>query len=84
MLYAIAEKQIEDRDPIEAFQFYNAMLRNKCSRDEAIHLLLNIMIKFLFQTLKEKVAFPLDSYRRVLLEYKSRKPEKIIRLLEKD
>ena len=57
---------------------------NKCSRHEAIHLLLNIMVKFLFKTLKEKVDFPLDSYRKVLVEYKSRKPEKIIRLLEKD
>ncbi len=83
-LHAIAEKQIEDRDPIEAFQFYNAMLRNKCSRDEAIHLLLNILTKFLFQTLKERVDFPLDGYLKVLVEYKSRKPEKIIRLLEKD
>ena len=83
-LHAVAEKQVEARDPIEAFQFYNAMLKNKCTRHEAIHLLLNIMIKFLFQTLKEKVDFPLDSYRKVLVEYKSRKPEKIIRLLEKD
>jgi len=83
-LHAIAENQIEDRNPIEAFQFYNAMLKNKCSRDEAIHLLLNILIKFLFRTLKEKVTFPIDSYRKVLSEYKSRKPAKIIRLLEKD
>jgi hypothetical protein len=83
-LHAAAEKQVADRDPIEAFQFYNAMLKNKCSRHEAIHLLLNIMIKFLFQTLKEKVPFPLDSYRRALIEYKSRKPEKIYRLLKKD
>ena len=82
-LHAVAEKQIEDRDPIEAFQFYNAMLQNKCSRHEAIHLLLNIIIRFLFQALKEKVAFPLDSYREVLVAYKSRKPDKIIRLLEK-
>ena len=83
-LHAIAKKQVEVRDPIEAFQFYNAMLKNKCSRHEAIHLLLTIMIKFLFQTLKEKIVFPLDSYRKVLIEYRTRKPEKIIRLLEKD
>jgi len=83
-LHAVAEKQIEARDPIEAFQFYNAMLRNRCSRHEAIHLLLDIMIKYLFQTLKEKVHFPLDSYRKALNEYKSRKPEKIIRLLKKE
>ena len=81
-LHAIAEKQIQDRNPIEAFQFYNAMLRKKCSRHEAIHLLNIILIKFIFQTLKEKVPFPLDNYRKILKEYKSRKPEKIYQLLE--
>jgi tetratricopeptide (TPR) repeat protein len=81
-LHAVAEKQIQDRNPIEAFQFYNAMLRKKCSRHEAIHLLNIILVKFIFQVLKEKKPFPLDSYRKILKEYKSRKPEKIDRLLE--
>jgi tetratricopeptide (TPR) repeat protein len=81
-LHAVAERQVQDRSPIEAFQFYNAMLRNKCSRHEAIHLLNIILVKFIFQTLKEKVPFPLDSYRKMLKEYKSRRPEKIERLVE--
>jgi len=81
ILHAVAEKQVEDYDPIEAFQFYNAMLRKKCSRHEAIHLLNIILVKFIFQTLKEKKAFPLESYRKILKEYKSRKPEKIDQLL---
>jgi hypothetical protein len=81
-LHAIAEKQVQDRDPIEAFQFYNAMLRNKCSRHEAIHLLTIILVKFIFETLKNKVPFPLDNYRKILKEYKSRKPEKINQLIE--
>ena len=83
-LHTVAEKQIEDRDPIEAFQFYNAMLRNKCSRHEAIHLLTTVLVKFLFETLKEKKPFPLDNYRKALNEYKSRKPEKVIQLLRMD
>src|SRR4030043_851923 len=70
-LHAIAEKQIQDRNPIEAFQFYNAMLRNKCSRHEAIHLLNIILIKFIFQTLKDKVSFHLGNYRKILKENKS-------------
>ena len=81
-LHVIAEKQVEDRDPIEAFQFYNAMLRNKCSRHEAIHLLNIILVKFIFQILKEKKPFPLESYRKILKEYKSRNPKKINRLVE--
>lgn len=83
-LHAVVEKQIEDREPIEAFQFYNAMIRNKCTRHEAIHLLMTILIKFLFPVLKEGVKFDLDGYRKVLRTYKSRNPEKIIGLLEKE
>ena len=83
-LHAVAEKQIEDREPIEAFQFYNGMIRSKCTRHEAIHLLITILIKFLFPVLKEKVKFDLDGYRNLLKRYKSRNPEKIIGLLEKE
>jgi hypothetical protein len=81
-LHAVAEKQVQDRDPIEAFQFYNAMLRNKCTKHEAIHLLSAILIKFIFPILKERGRFSLDSYRNLLKKYKSRKPEKIFALLE--
>jgi hypothetical protein len=82
ILHAVAEKQVEDREPIEAFQFYNAMLRNKCSRHEAIHLLNIILVKFIFQILKEKKPFPLESYRKILKEYKFRNPKKINQLVE--
>jgi hypothetical protein len=84
-VHAIAEKQVHDRDPIEAFQFYNAMRRNKCSRHEAIHLLMTILLKFLFPILKQKKGhFDLDIYRHLLKKYKSRKPEKIFELLERE
>ena len=82
ILHTVAEKQVEDRDPIEAFQFYNAMLRNKCSRHEAIHLLTIILVKFIFQILKEKKPFPVEDYRKILKEFKSRGPKKIHRLVE--
>ena len=82
MLHTIAEKQVQDRDPIEAFQFYNAMLRNKCSRHEAIHLLTTILVKFIFMILKEKRPFPLEDYCKILKEFKSRNPKKIDRLID--
>jgi hypothetical protein len=53
-LHAITEKQVQDREPIEAFQFYNAMLKNKCTRHEAMHLLGAILIKFMSPVLKER------------------------------
>ena len=84
VLHAVIEKQLEDRDPIEAFQFYNAMVRNKCTRHEAIHLLMAILVRFLFPMLKTHTAFPLNRYSELLKKYKSRKPDKIIGLLEKE
>jgi len=82
--HASVEKQVEDHNPIEAFQFYNAMIRKKCTRHEVIHLLVTILIKFLFPILKEGVEFDLGGYRKLLKTYKSRNPEKIIGLLEKE
>jgi hypothetical protein len=81
-LHAVIEKQLEDRDPIEAFQFYNAMIKNKCTRHEAIHLLMTILLKFLFPMLKKQGGIQLNAYRELLKKYKSRKPDKIIGLLE--
>jgi len=83
-LHAVMEKQIEDRSPIEAFQFYNAMVRKKCTRHETIHLLLTIFIKFLFPVLKNREEFDLEGYRKLLKTYMSRKPEKIMKLLENE
>ncbi len=80
--HAAAEKQVEDRNPIEAFQFFNAMTRSKRTRHEAIHLLMTILIKFLFPVLKEGVEFDLNGYRNLLKIYKSRNPDKISRLLQ--
>ncbi len=77
-LHAVIEKQLEDRNPIEAFQFYNAMIKNKCTRHEAIHLLMTILLKFLFPVLKRQGEFQIDAYRELLKKYKSRKPDKII------
>lgn len=84
VLHAVIEKQLEDRNPIEAYQFYNAMLKNKCTRHEAIHLLLVILIQFLFPLLKKGGRFPLDNYRKVLKMYKFRKPDKIMESLQNE
>ncbi len=84
VMHVAAENQIEARDPIEAFQFYNAMLRQKCSRHEAVHLLMSVLLYFLFPVLQAKRPFNLAAYCKLLKDYKSRKPEKIPDLLEKE
>ncbi|MCX5909422.1 MAG: DUF1841 family protein [Deltaproteobacteria bacterium] len=82
--HAIVENQIEGRDPIEAVQFYNAMRKKDCSRREAIHLLMAIFIYVFLPVLKEKRPFRLDTYCKLLKDYKLRKPEKIYDLLENE
>jgi hypothetical protein len=81
-LHALLEKQLKDHEPIEALQFYNAMLRNRCTAHEAIHLLMGILLRFLFPIFKKKSSFDLDGYRKLLKIYKTRKPEKIMAFLE--
>jgi len=83
-LHALLEKQLKDHEPIEALQFYNAMLRNKCTAHEAIHLLMGILLKFLFPILTKRGRFDLDGYRKLLKIYKTRKPDKIVAFLESE
>jgi len=83
-LHALLEKQIKDHEPIEALQFYNAMLRNKCTAHEAIHLLMGILLKFLFPILTKQGRFDLDGYRKLLKMCKTRKPDKVVALLESE
>ncbi len=82
-LHALLEKQIKDHEPIEAFQFYNAMLRNRCSTHEAIHLLMAILIRFIFPILsKKRSRFDHDGYRKLLKICKARRPDKVVAFLE--
>lgn len=83
-LHAVAENQINNRDPVEAFQFYNAMIHNQCSRHEALHLLMRVMIRFMFPVFAKGEAFDLKGYCKFLRIGRKMKPEKIIALLESE
>ena len=83
-LHTVVEKQVASRDPIEALQFYNAMISRKCSRHDALHLLAAILLKFLFPFLQGTGQMRLDAYRELLKKYKSRRPDKIPDLLDKE
>ncbi len=84
-LHAVVENQLKSRDPVEAVQFYNAMRRKKCSHHDATHLLGAILLHFLVPVLEHKRGrFELDGYRRLLKKFKSRRPEKIMGLLDKE
>jgi len=82
-LHAVAENQLQSRDPIEVYQFYNAMRKKKASHHEAVHLICAVLAPLIFKTLQEKKVFDLEEYRSQLKSYKYMKPEKIFSSLEK-
>jgi hypothetical protein len=73
-MHAIAETQMENRDPIEVYQFYNAMRKKKASHHEAVHVICAVLVPLIFKTLKEKEVFDLEEYRSQLKSYKHMKP----------
>ena len=75
--HAIVENQLAARDPLEVFQFYNAMRNRKCSHHETVHLIGAILVRPLFDTMKYQVPFDNDRYVALLKKYKSRKPDKV-------
>jgi len=82
-MHAIAENQLENRDPIEVYQFYNAMRKKKASHHDAVDLICAVLAPLIFKTVQEKKGFDLEGYRSQLKSYKHMKPEKIFRSLEK-
>lgn len=76
-LHALTETQLENRDPIEVFQFYNAMRKKNASHHEAIHLIGIVFTPLMFDTIRGKKPFDLEEYRSRLKKMKALKPEKI-------
>jgi len=83
ILHQIIENQLKERNPIEVFQFFNAMRQNKVSRHEAIHCIATIFSYLLYGVLKEEHPFDLEKYRSLLKRLKNKKPDKIIPALDK-
>jgi hypothetical protein len=81
-IHTAVENQLAAKDPIEVFQFYNAMRKKKCSHHDTIHLIAAILVPLMFDTMKNKAPFDNDRYVSMLKKYKSRKPDKIWSLLD--
>lgn len=82
IIHSIVENQLEKRQPIEAYQFYLAMLKKKCPRHEVIHLIAAIFTNFLFRVLKYLEPFDNDGYTHLLKKYKNQNPHRIWTFLE--
>ena len=81
-IHTAVENQLAAKDPIEVFQFYNAIRKKKCSHHDAIHLIAAILVPLMFDTMKNKAPFDNDRYVSLLKKYKSRNPDKIWSLLD--
>ena len=47
-LHVIVENQLEDRDPIEVYQFYNSIRKKKYPHHDTVHLIAAILAPFIF------------------------------------
>ncbi|MBC8458438.1 MAG: DUF1841 family protein [Deltaproteobacteria bacterium] len=83
-IHSVAENQLSEREPIEVFQFYNAMRKKKCSHHESIHLIGAILAPLMFSVIKEQRPFDIDTYKHLLKKYKTRNPGKLLDLLDKE
>jgi hypothetical protein len=81
-IHNAVENQLAAKDPIEVFQFYNAMRKKKCSHHDTIHLIGAILVPLMFDTMKHQTPFDNDRYVSMLKKYKSRKPDRIWALLD--
>lgn len=84
VIHSTIEAQLEQRDPVEAYQFYNAVRKKKYSHHDTIHFIGQIFIGLLFEVFEYKRPFDLATYRKLLKKYKTRDPQKLMDLLEND
>jgi hypothetical protein len=83
-IHTIVETQLDQNDPIEAVEFFNAMRRQKYSRHDAVHLIGQILIYFVFDVLENQKPFDQVTYCQLLAKYKSRDPKELMALLENE
>ena len=83
-IHAAVEAQLELRDPVEAFQFYNALRNKKYPHHDAVHFIGQILIYLIFDVIEDEQPFDLETYRKLLKKYKTRNPEKLMDSLESD
>lgn len=83
-LHAAVERQLEAKDPIEVYQFYNSMRKNKISHHDTIHLIAAILAPLMFNVMRQRKEFDLDKYKSLLKKYKNKRPGKIYESMQKD
>ena len=83
MLHSAVERQLESKDPIEVFQFYNSMRKGKVSRHDTIHLIGAILTPLMIKVMQKKIPFEKEQYIALLKKYKGKKLSRIYESLRK-
>ncbi|MBN1848853.1 MAG: DUF1841 family protein [Deltaproteobacteria bacterium] len=83
-IHLTVEDQLASKEPIEAFQFYNAMRQKRCSHHETIHMIGAILAPMMLSVMHRQEPFDANAYASLLKKYKNRNPNKIFDLLEKE
>jgi hypothetical protein len=60
------------------------MKKNKITEHTAIHCMASILIRLIYDVLKENAPFDNEKYKSLLRRYKDKKPEKIQPSLERE
>ncbi len=84
ILHVIVGNQLEAKEPIEAYQFYNSMRRKKYSHHDTVHLIASILAPLIIVALQKGKAPDMGRYRVLLKKYKDKKPDKIWSSLDRD
>ena len=58
--HVIVERQLEAKDPIEVYQFYNSMRGKKYPRHDTIHLIAAMLTPLVFRVMLEGGEFDVD------------------------
>lgn len=83
-LHVIIENQLEAREPIEVYQFHNAMRKRKSSHHETIHLIASLLSPIIVSALQRGKEPDMENYKALLKKYKTKKAEKIWDALDRD
>ena len=83
-LHAAVENQLEAKDPIEAYQFYNALRKKRISHHDTIHYIAAILAPLMLHAMRQRKEFNLDMYKSLLKRYKNKRPSKIYDSMKKD
>jgi hypothetical protein len=80
----VVEKQLQAREPIEVYQFYNSMRKKKSSHHAAIHLIAAILAPLIVIALQRNVAPDVELYKSLLRKYKGKTQSSLEKAYELD